>query len=219
VKSAAGVLVAASLLHAAMGRAANELTTPANDRAGLYTRGAVGVGYATGSYRYDTLSSPAFPPVQPLHFDVTLHGPFVDGSFALGHSLTGGVALALEASAGILGFPNRHGPLGSTNIDGALITRVGLLADVYPERRGRSHVVGGVALARAGYWGGRNHDSAFNNVVYIEPALGPEFHLSPAFQLGDRFGLGIRFSYARLTSDHSTYEPLGVVLQASWTRF
>lgn len=219
MRAAAGILSGLLLLLAGSSAAADEPAGRPPERAGIYARGSAGVGYASGSYRYDAPSSPALPPVRELHFDVTLHGPLLDARAALGHAVTKGVAIAAEAGASLQGIPAGHARLGSTNIDVVLLARAGVVVDVYPAPDQGTHILGGLAFARATFLGGRNHDVSFDNVVHLEPAHGPEFYAGPAFDFEPGFGLGLRFFYGRLAGDRSQYRPLGVMLQASWISF
>jgi hypothetical protein len=192
---------------------------PHVDRSGFYLRAGGGLGYSLGSYEFTGMSAPGFVPVRELHWDVDLRGAALAAHAAAGWGIVPGVALALEGGAFVMPAFGRHGPLGETTIDGALLVHAGPLVDVYPWLDSPVHAQVGVALARAMFVSSTNDIGSAENIVDVVPLTGFLIQGGIGYELVGSVDLALRASYASLSGADSGYAATIAAVEVAYVHF
>jgi hypothetical protein len=181
---------------------------------GFFVDLALGMGYSSGSYSYEGMSNPFDQPSFPLRFDVGLSGAALALTIVPAYALAPSFALGLGLDATILPAMERHGPLGESNVEGALLASASAVAIIRPAPVGfeAQYFLG---FQNASVFGSTNEIGSAENIYEHEPARGPRTALRFGYVFENGFGVATTGSFASLRGDHSTYTPLTVVVQGT----
>ncbi len=188
------------------------------DRRGFYVRAGGGPGYSRGTYEFSGMSSPAFAPIVPLHFETTAHGPHGEFSLALGHAVVPGVAVAGEAAGRLIPMLF-SGRMANTELNAAVAGKVGVVVDVFPSPPVGAHLLAAAGWSAATFAYSRDDEGAPDNIVNPDQVTGPYFELGAGYVADRRIDYEVRLSYASLEGAQSSYRPLGVTFLFSYLRF
>jgi hypothetical protein len=120
-------------------------------RRGVYFRSGLAGGTTLGRYElHDSMQQGGARPATRVGFDQSSADLGYGVEVGLGYGLTHGLALALVGSYGASPVDYEF---GNTTFSGMEVVNLGLLADYYPDPRGRWNIVVGVGRAQVEYSG------------------------------------------------------------------
>ena len=163
-----------------------------------------GTGYVVGPYHFEGEANPVFGGSGLLEFDATVQSPTIGLPGALGYSMPAGLALGVGADLVIIPLPDVV--LAETDLSVGYVTAFSAVAGFHPSESGLS-LRFGVGFAQSAFAYGKNDISSPDNIVEPEVVTGPIGSLGVGW-LWSGVGVGGRISYARLSGDQSSFDPL-----------
>jgi hypothetical protein len=168
---------------------------------GLWALGAIGPSYVAGEYEWVGQANPGYGVSGELTLTGDVGGPGGTLLGAVGYrSDWFGVGLGADATMASAGSAQ----LGETTLEFLLAASLSVVGVV----RTPGGVFGALWLggARHTFTGSTNDIGTAENIVDFEPLYGPSFAIGGGY-FWDGIGVFARVSHARLSGDHSSFNP------------
>lgn len=172
---------------------------------GAWAEGVLRPGYMFGTHRYSDQVNPGFGQAGVLELEAPISGFALEFAGAVGYAASKHFAVGGGPSLTLFGA---DAAIGASYLDGGYVGVLSMEAGWRPF--GDELLLRfGAGLARATFFGSTNSIGSANNIFQFEPLHGTRFAAGAGWTHGI-IAFSINVAHARLTADHSSFNPFVV---------